>query len=126
MIFGAGSRAPENIQAKPFISALAGVSALTSGPKVTKPPQSATCVTPEFEAYVSLKGLIDQAAEAKRLEKQLAEKQKHLQSIKVKLENAGFIAKAPADVMQQQHGLATELEKQIKVMEENLRDLEQT
>ena len=41
--------------------------------------QAATHVTPEFEAYVSLAGLIDAAAEIERLEKQLAEKRKHLQ-----------------------------------------------
>ena len=35
-------------------------------------------VRPEFEAYVSLAGLIDLAAEAKRLEKQIAEKRKQL------------------------------------------------
>ena len=50
--------------------------------------------------YVSLKGLIDVAAEIKRLEKQLGEKKKHLQAIQSKLENTGFISRAPAEVVQ--------------------------
>ena len=58
---------------------LAGVGKLECGPDVAKPKQAATTCTPEFEAYVSLAGLIDVAAEIKRLEKQLAEKRKHLQ-----------------------------------------------
>src|SRR5439155_1852661 len=62
----------------PFIAQLASVSRLECGPFVRKPPQSATHVHPDFESYVSLRGLIDPVAETKRLEKQLAEKQKHL------------------------------------------------
>ena len=57
-----------------FITLLAGVGKLESGPDVAKPKQAASQVTPEFEAYVSLVGLIDPAAEIKRLEKQLADK----------------------------------------------------
>ena len=75
----------------PFITPLAGVGRLECGPTVRKPPQSATHVHPDFEAYVSLAGLIDVAAETKRLEKQLAEKRKHLQSAQAKLENANFV-----------------------------------
>ena len=47
----------------PFITQLAGVGKLECGPDVAKPSQAASHVTPEFEVYVSLKGLIDPAAE---------------------------------------------------------------
>src|SRR5258708_15739706 len=40
-----------------FITMLAGVGRLECGPDTQKPPQSATHVHPEFESYVSLKGL---------------------------------------------------------------------
>ena len=72
---------------------------------MAKPPQSATHVHPDFEAYVSLAGLIDVAAETKRLEKQLAEKRKHLQATQAKLGNSSFVDKAPAEVVQQQRDL---------------------
>ncbi len=109
----------------PFIAQLAGVSRLECGPSVRKPPQSATHVHPDFEAYISLRGLIDPAAETKRLQKQLVEKQKHLQSTRAKLANPNFVDKAPADVVQQQKDQVAELEKQIQVIEANLRELGQ-
>jgi valyl-tRNA synthetase len=108
----------------PFIRSLAGVDQLHYGPDVQKPTQSASYVNPEFEAYVSLRGLIDPAAEAKRLEKQLAEKRKHLQAIQAKLQNASFIDKAPAEVVQQQRELAADLQSQIAVLEANLLELQ--
>src|SRR5262249_33023203 len=57
----------------PFVALLPGVGRLDCGPDIRKPPQTGTFVHPEFEAYVSLRGLIDVAAEIQRLEKQLAE-----------------------------------------------------
>jgi valyl-tRNA synthetase len=107
----------------PFITSLAGVGDLACGPDVQQPSQAAGHVYPEFESYVSLAGLIDVVAEVKRLEKQLAEKRKHLQGTKAKLENPSFVGKAPADVVQQQHELAADLESQIKTIEDNLREL---
>jgi valyl-tRNA synthetase len=109
----------------PFITLLAGVGRLECGPDVTKPPQAATHVEPDFEAYVSLKGLIDVDAEIKRLDRQLAEKQKQLQSTQAKLDNPSFTVNAPAHVVQQQRDLVSDLQGQIKVMEENLRELRQ-
>lgn len=108
-----------------FITMLAGVGKLECGDKITKPPQSASHVHSDFEACVSLKGLIDMTAEAKRLEKQLSEKRQHLKSAQAKLENPSFRDKAPADVVQQQRDLVTDLQKQIKAMETNLNDLKQ-
>jgi valyl-tRNA synthetase len=109
----------------PFITTLAGVGELWCGPDVQKPAQAAGHVHPEFEAYVSLAGLIDVAAEVKRLEKQLADKRKHLQGTKAKLENPSFVGKAPAEVVQQQRELVADLESQIKTLEENLRELQE-
>jgi valyl-tRNA synthetase len=107
----------------PFITMLAGVGTLQCGPDVAKPPQAATHVQPEFEAYVSLRGLIDVAAEIGRMEKQLAEKRKHLQGARAKLENPSFVAKAPPEVVQQQGQMVTDLESQIVALESNLREL---
>jgi valyl-tRNA synthetase len=109
----------------PFITQLAGVGRLECGPDVRKPPQAATNVQPDFEAYVSLQGLIDVDAEIKRLEKQRAEKRKHLQGAQAKLENPNFRDKAPADVVQQQRDLVADLQNQIQAIEDNLRDLRQ-
>jgi valyl-tRNA synthetase len=109
----------------PFITSLAGVGRLECGPGVARPPQSAGHVHGDYEAYVSLKGLIDVPAEIKRLEKQVAEKKKHLQGSEAKLQNKSFVDRAPAEVVQQQREQVEELKKQIAVMEANLSELRQ-
>jgi valyl-tRNA synthetase len=106
-----------------FVTMLAGVSRLECGPTVLKPPQAATHVDPEFEVYVSLRGLINVEAEVQRLQKQLAEKRKHLQTTQAKLASKNFVDKAPTDVVQQQRDLLADLENQIQVLQGNLRDL---
>jgi valyl-tRNA synthetase len=108
----------------PFIGLLAGVGKLESGPSVTKPAQAATTVNPEFEAFVSLQGLIDPVAEVKRLEKQLAEKTKQIVATRKKLENEQFLSNAPKEVVEQQRQLVTDVEQQIRVIEETIRDLQ--
>ncbi|HEY1379340.1 MAG TPA: valine--tRNA ligase, partial [Gemmataceae bacterium] len=108
---------------EPFIRQLAGVGSLMVGPDAAKPPQAASILRPEFEAYVSLAGLIDVDKEVQRLEKQRAEKQKHLAATRAKLANATFVERAPADVVQQQRELVTELEQQIGTIEANLSEL---
>jgi valyl-tRNA synthetase len=110
----------------PFITALASVEGFACGPDVSKPKKAASFVHADFEAYVSLEGLIDLDAEMKRLEKQLVEKQKHLQGAQAKLNNANFVAKASAEVVQQQRDLAKDLQGQIRAIEQNLRELRQT
>jgi valyl-tRNA synthetase len=110
-------------QLSPFISQLAGVGQLEAGPEVSRPAQSASHVTADLECRVSLAGLIDPAAERKRLEKQLAEKNKFLQSTQGKLNNEGFRKNADPEVVQQQVQMVTDLQGQIKALEENLRDL---
>jgi valyl-tRNA synthetase len=106
-----------------FIGQLAGVGRLECGPRVDKPKQAATCVSPDFEAYVSLEGLIDVAAEVKRLEKQLADKLKHLQGTRAKLGNSNFVDRAPPEVVQQQRDLVADLQGQVKAIEDNLKEL---
>jgi valyl-tRNA synthetase len=108
----------------PFITQRAGVAKLETGANVAKPPQAAGHVTPDFEAYVSLAGLIDRDVERKRLEKQIAEKKKHLQGALAKLDNPNFVNKAPAEVVQQLREQVEELKKQIAALETNMRELD--
>ena len=108
----------------PFIASLAGVGRLECGPDTAKPRQAATHVHPEFESFVSLAGLIDAAEETDRLQKELAGKLKHLQAARAKLGNSNFVDKAPAEVVQQQRDLVEDMQKQVRAIEENLRELQ--
>jgi valyl-tRNA synthetase len=106
-----------------FIGPLAGIANFTAGPNTAKPKPNGSVVRPEFEAYVALAGYIDEAAEAKRTEKQIAEKQKALAGVQAKLSNEKFVSSAPPEVVQQQRDALADLQKQIATLEENLRDL---
>ena len=103
-----------------FVTQLGGVGTLTIGPDAGKLPQSSGEVTPDFELYVSLAGLIDVVAEKKRLEKEIGDKKKSLAGTQSKLSNAGFVAKAPPEVVAQQREQVVELGKQIAALEANL------
>ena len=74
---------------------------------------------------MSLEGRIDVPKEIQRLEKQLAEKRKFFQATQAKLNNANFVKNAPAEVVQQQREVLADLQKQIQVLEGNLRELQQ-
>jgi valyl-tRNA synthetase len=108
----------------PFITQLAGVGKLEAGTDVSKPPQSAGHLTPDFDVYVSLQGLIDRGVELQRLQKLLAEKRKFLQGLQAKLANENFVKNAPPEVVQQQREKIAEVEKQIETLEENIKDLQ--
>lgn len=108
---------------RPFIGQLAGVGTMSCGPTVSKPPQAASKVLAGFDLYVSLAGLIDVAKEKTRLEKQLADKRKLVQSKLGKLGNESFVARAPAEVVQQERDAVATLEREIATLEENAKDL---
>jgi valyl-tRNA synthetase len=52
-----------------------------------------------MEVLVPMSGLIDKVAEIARLEKEIQKLDKDIQRIQGKLGNAGFLDKAPADVV---------------------------
>ena len=106
-----------------FVTQLANLQSFTCSPSAQKPQQSAAIVRSDFEAYVSLAGVIDTASEIKKLEKEIADKRKQLEGIQSKLANAGFVDKAPAEVVQQNREAAGELESQITSIETNLAEL---
>jgi valyl-tRNA synthetase len=108
---------------RPFIGQLAGVGTLECGPDVAKPRQAASKVMGGFDLYVSLAGLIDVAKEKSRLEKQLGEKRKLVQTKQAKLSNESFVSRAPAEVVQQEREAVDTLQCEITTLEENLRDL---
>ncbi|CAA0087454.1 Valine--tRNA ligase [Zhongshania aliphaticivorans] len=62
-------------------------------------PMSATQLVGSMEVLVPMSGLIDKSAEIARLEKEVQKLNKEIQRLQGKLNNAGFLAKAPAEVV---------------------------
>ncbi|GIW85574.1 MAG: valine--tRNA ligase [Gemmataceae bacterium] len=115
----------EDLQAvASFLAPLAGIGQLHAGAATQKPSLAGSIVHPQFEAYVPLAGLIDLAAEVRRLEKQLAEKRKACETVQSKLANDRFVQNAPPEIVQQQRELLHDLTRQIATLEENLRELQ--
>ncbi len=110
----------------PFVKLLGGLSSFDCGPTTKKPKQSGSIVRPDFEAYIPLAGLIDNATESKKLEKEIAQKQKLLDTTVAKLGNESFVKGAPPDVVEQQRNSVVELDGQLKVLRANLAELSES
>jgi len=105
IIIGANKKdALETIKkAQSYIKSLAGVSELTLELTVDeKPEQAVTAVIHGIEIFLPLKGLVDIEKETARLEKELAKVDQEIARLEKKLSNEGFLAKAPADVVEKE------------------------
>jgi valyl-tRNA synthetase len=67
--------------------------------------------------YLPLEGLVDIAAEGKRIRDELGKSRGFLKGIEAKLGNAEFVAKAPAAVVEQQRAKQVELTETIARLE---------
>lgn len=88
----------ERIQ--PLFKALAKVESIEFLTKDQEPPLSSSSVVGHASVFVPMKGLIDPKAELGRLQKDLDKVQKQHDQIANKLGNEGFVAKAPAAVVE--------------------------
>jgi valyl-tRNA synthetase len=107
-----------------LIANLAGSKAVQVGVNLPRPPKAGTFALGEGGfGYVPLAGLIDEGAERKRIEGQLAKAGQQLASVQSKLARPDFTDKAPPDVVEKERGRARDLEEQKRKLEEALADL---
>jgi valyl-tRNA synthetase len=78
-------------------------------PGAPRPQQSAVHVEPEVEVHLPLAGLIDFATEKTRVEKELVKLEGELAGIAKRLGNAGFVERAPKEVVEKDRARADEL-----------------
>ena len=93
----------------PFLQMLTNSSTLTITAKAIMPAECAVSVLGDAEVILPLEGLIDKEAEKARHVKTLAELDKQIAGILGKLNNEGFVSRAPADVIAQQRAKLVEL-----------------
>ena len=91
-----------------FKSLAAAEEVVILGSAQAKPDNAMTAVVSGMEIYLPLKGLIDVERETARLTKEWEALEKEVVRITGKLQNPGFMAKAPAEVVAKERARETE------------------
>lgn len=108
---------------KSIIMKLARLETLLILAQGAKPAASAAAVLDGLEIYLDLAGLIDLAAEKKRLNKELASVEQYLKNLAGKINNQKFIKNAPAKIVTQEKEKMVAAEEKIKKIKEQLNRL---
>ena len=87
-------------------------------------PVSATSLVGDMQVLVPMSGLIDKDAEIQRLDKEIDRKEKDKQRAEGKINNPGFVAKAPAEVVQKEKDKVIELGSAITQLRDQKRKIE--
>lgn len=104
-----------------YLFTLAGAESLTLlNGQMAKPDNAMTTVVNGIEIFLPLKGLIDVAKETARLGKELVSLDKEVARIKEKLNNVGFVSKAPSEVIDKEKAKLVGYEQQKVAVAERL------
>lgn len=85
-----------------FIERFCGTSTLTISSELSAPDKAMTAIVTGAELFLPLAGLIDIEKEIARLDKEVEHLNKEVERIEKKLSNEGFVAKAPAKVIEEE------------------------
>ncbi|WP_180063229.1 valine--tRNA ligase [Acinetobacter sp. YH16042] len=106
-----------------LFTALAKVESITFLADAEQPPLSSSSVVGHVSVFVPMKGLIDPKAELGRLQKDLDKVQKQHDQIATKLGNEGFVAKAPAAVVEGEKVKLAEFADQLAKIKANMEQI---
>ncbi|MBP8005585.1 MAG: valine--tRNA ligase, partial [Acinetobacter sp.] len=108
------------IRIEALFKALAKVESIEFLTKDQEPPLSCSSVVSHASVFVPMKGLIDPKAELGRLQKDFDKVQKQHDQIAGKLANEGFVAKAPAAVVEGEKVKLAEFADQLVKIKHNM------
>ncbi|WP_394129618.1 valine--tRNA ligase [Shewanella maritima] len=106
-----------------FFKTLAKLESMTVLAEDETAPMSTTQLVGEMELLIPMAGLIDVAAEMARIDKQLEKLLNETKRIEGKLNNQGFVAKAPAVVIEKERAKLAEFTRDIEKMNEQKSEL---
>ncbi len=98
---------------EPLLSKLAKLESVRVLAAGEEAPMSATALVGEMQVLVPMAGLIDKDAELARLDKEIQRLQGEVQRVGGKLANEGFVAKAPAEVLDKERAKLAEAEQAL-------------
>ncbi|WP_418358289.1 MULTISPECIES: valine--tRNA ligase [Shewanella] len=101
-----------------FFASLAKLETITVLEEGDSAPMSTTQLVGNMELLIPMAGLIDVAAEMARIDKQLEKLDQEIARIEGKLSNEGFVAKAPAAVIDKERAKMTDLTRDIEKLNE--------
>lgn len=111
---------------RPLVLSLARLENFQAGPEVKGPRASGTAVVRGNEVFVPLEGVVDFEAELTRVGKQLDKLAQQVSIVEKKLANQGFVAKAPAEVVEKEREkltLLAEEKDKLSALEARLRSV---
>ncbi|MBS3945475.1 MAG: valine--tRNA ligase [Melioribacter sp.] len=106
-----------------YIRSLVKIDQLTVDPKIEKPKASASAVVKGCDIFIPLEGLIDLNVERARIEKEITRISGSLEGVRKKLSNEGFVAKAPAEVIDRERTKMNDWEKSLEKLKTILEDI---
>ncbi|MBB1381445.1 valine--tRNA ligase [Shewanella sp. SR41-2] len=101
-----------------FFASLAKLETMTILAEGETAPMSSTQLVGNMELLIPMAGLIDVGAEVARIDKQLEKLAQEIARIEGKLSNQGFVAKAPAAVIDKERAKMTDLTRDIEKLNE--------
>ena len=111
--------------ARNYILDLAKVETLSIAPSLSrKVTRSFAAVVGTTQVLLPLTGIVDLDSLRGKLSKNLVKVEKKLNDLTKRLNNSGFINKAPADVIQAARDDLAEAQKQLEILRERLQNLE--
>ncbi|MGI2258000.1 valine--tRNA ligase [Shewanella sp. GXUN23E] len=106
-----------------FFTTLAKLESMTILADGETAPMSTTQLVGEMELLIPMAGLIDVAAEMARIDKQLEKLAQDAKRIEGKLSNEGFVAKAPAEVIEKERAKLAEFTRDMDKLHEQKAEL---
>jgi valyl-tRNA synthetase len=105
------------------IASMATADLLAVGPDAAGPPSAATATAAGCDVFVDLAGLVDEAAEITRLEKELEKTAGFIEAKRRKLADEKFAARAPEAVVAKERAQLADLEAKLAAGQAALADL---
>ncbi|OEF98316.1 valine--tRNA ligase [Desulfuribacillus alkaliarsenatis] len=108
---------------KAYLQGLCNTESLDIDLELKTPEKAMTAVTSGAQIYLPLEGLIDKDKEIARLEKERQKLQAEVDRVQGKLNNEKFVAKAPAQVIDQERAKEADYKAKLQKVEERINEL---
>jgi len=107
-----------------YIKSLAGANeVIVLSEKVGIDDNAVSVVVPSAEIFMPLAELVDMEKERERLQKEIKKLQGEVDRVNAKLNNQGFIAKAPANLVEEEKAKAAKYQEMLQVVQKQLEGL---